>query len=95
MREHQRHLIEVHVAGICYRETQSAIEVLIAKRRDDRDLYPGKWECGAGQVKAGENFEQAIRRQMTDELGISIKNVIAFRTYEIKTPQLTQQKFRE
>lgn len=92
MREYQRHLIEVHVAGICYRETETDIEVLIAKRREDRDLYPGKWECGAGQLRAGENFEQAIRRQMTEEMGICIKNVIAFRTYEIKTPELTQQK---
>jgi len=91
-REEKRHLIEVHVAGICFRETENDIEVLIAKRREDRDLYPGKWECGGGQVFAGENFQEAIKRQMEDELGVLIKNVVTFGTYEIETPQLEQKK---
>jgi 8-oxo-dGTP pyrophosphatase MutT (NUDIX family) len=91
-REEKRHLIEVHVAGICFRETENDIEVLIVKRNNNRELYPGKWECGGGQVFAGESFKEAIKRQMEDELGILIKNVVTFGTYEIETPQLEQKK---
>ncbi len=91
-REQQQHKIEVHVAGICFRETENDIEVLIVKRQDSRKLYPGKWECGGGQVYVGENFEEAINRQMKEELGIVIDRVLVFGTYEIKTPELEQKK---
>lgn len=91
-REEKRYLIEVHVAGICFRETETDIEVLIAKRKEDRKLFPGKWECGGGQVYAGENYEEAIKRQLEDELGVLIKKAIVFGTYEIITPDLEQKK---
>jgi 8-oxo-dGTP pyrophosphatase MutT (NUDIX family) len=68
------------------------IEVLIAKRRDGRELYPGKWECGGGQVHEKENFEEAIKRKMEEELGVLVSNVVVFGTYEIQTPELEQQK---
>lgn len=91
-REEQQHKIEVHVAGVCFRETQTDIEVLLVKRQDDRKLYPGKWECGGGQVNYGENFEEAIRRQMQEELGVIVDRVLVFGTYEISTPELHQKK---
>ena len=91
-REEKRHTIEVHVAGVCFRETESDIEVLIVKRREDRNLYPGKWECGGGQVHAGENFEEAVIRQIRQELGVIVKNVLVFGTYEIPAPDLEQKK---
>jgi 8-oxo-dGTP pyrophosphatase MutT (NUDIX family) len=91
-REKKRYLIETHVAGICFRETETDIEVLIAQRRPDRKLYPGKWECGGGQVRAGENFTEAVKREMHDEFGITIQRVVVFGTYEIKVPDLEQKK---
>lgn len=91
-REEKQHRIEVHVAGIIFRETEQDIEVLILKRNDKRELYPGKWECGGGQVWEGENFEEAIRRQMKEELGVNVEKVMAFGTYEIDTPKLPQKK---
>lgn len=91
-REEKRHLIEVHVTGICFRETENNIEVLIAKRNDNRELFPGKWECGGGQVYAGENLEEAVKRQIADELGVLVSRMVIFGTYEIKTPDLEQKK---
>jgi ADP-ribose pyrophosphatase YjhB (NUDIX family) len=91
-REEKRYQIEVHVTGICFRETKNNIEVLIAKRNTNRELYPGKWECGGGQVYAGENFEEAVKRQMSDELGVIVKKIVIFGTYEMKTPHLEQKK---
>jgi 8-oxo-dGTP pyrophosphatase MutT (NUDIX family) len=90
-RDEKRELIEVHVAGICFKETPNDIEVLIAKRRNDRKLLPGKWECGGGQVYPGENFHEAIKRQMEDELGVLVKRSVVFGTYVIKTPDLEQK----
>ena len=91
-REEKRHLIEAHVSGICFRETENNIEILIAKRNNNRELYPRKWECGGGQVFAGENFEEAVKRQIADELGVVVDKTIVSGTYEIKTPQLEQKK---
>jgi ADP-ribose pyrophosphatase YjhB (NUDIX family) len=91
-REDKQHKIEVHVAGVCFRETEEDIEVLIAKRQSLRGLYPGKWECGGGQVKEGENFEEAVKRQMKEELCVIVDRVVVFGTYEIKTPDLEQKK---
>jgi 8-oxo-dGTP pyrophosphatase MutT (NUDIX family) len=92
MRERQIQKIEVHVAGICFRETETGIEVLIAKRQSNRKLYPGKWECGGGQVNAGENFVSAVKRQMREELGVIVGRAVVFGTYEIDAPELEQKK---
>lgn len=91
MREKKQHKIEVHVAGICLRETEYDIEVLIARRRENKELYPRKWECGGGQVRAGETFEDAIKRKMEEELGVIVKNVLIFGTYKIDIPSLEQK----
>lgn len=91
-REDKQHKIEVHVAGVCFRETKTDIEVLIVRRKENRKLFPGKWECGGGQVYAGENFEEAVKRQMTEELGVIVDRVLVFGTYEILTPDLPQKK---
>ena len=91
-REEKQYKIEVHVAGLCFRETQCNIEILIVKRQNQRKLYPGQWECGGGQVKTGENFQEAIKRQMQEELGIIVDEAWPFGIYEIRTPELKQQK---
>lgn len=90
-REEKQQKIEVHVAGICFRETERDIQVLIAKRQPNRKLYPGKWECGGGQVNAGEDFVSAVKRQMREELGVIVEKVIVTGTYKIDTPELEQK----
>jgi len=92
MRETKQHKLEAHAAGLCFRETEKDIEVLIAKRTENRKLYPGKWECGGGQVYAGENFIEAVKRQIGEELGVIVDKVMVFGTYEIITPELEQKK---
>jgi len=92
VREEKRFEIETHVAGICMKRTNHGVRILIAKRLNTRDLYPGKWESGGGQVKPGENFEEAIKRQMREELGIEVNILTIVSTYEILTPKLSQMK---
>lgn len=46
-------------------------KVLIAKR-NDRDASGGKWEFPGGKVKFGESPEDCLRRELMEELGISV-----------------------
>jgi len=47
---------------------------------------------GGGQVIPGENFEEAVKRKMKEELGVFVERVLVFGTYEIETPNLSQKK---
>jgi mutator protein MutT len=92
MREEESFKVEVHVAGICIRKNNGDYEVLVAKRSPERKLYPNLWECGGGQVNPGENFEEAVRRQLKEELNIDVEVIAPINTYEIITPDLAQKK---
>ena len=87
IREDRRHRLEVHVAGYCFRATGGGPQLLVAQRTLKRELYPGLWECGGGHVKPGENFEEALRRQYYEELGIKVRLLGLFVTYEILRPR--------
>ncbi|UCG94984.1 MAG: NUDIX domain-containing protein [archaeon] len=88
MREGKIHRIEVHVATICFK----AGKVLIAKRTQERKLYPGLWECGGGLVRPGENFIEAVKREAKDELGVIVDVIGPSGTYEIPVPGSEQKK---
>jgi len=79
MREDGVGLIEAHVSGVCF----SGDLVLVAKRAQNREIYPNLWECGGGQVRPGENFEEAVLRQLEEELGVKAKVIAPFKAYEI------------
>jgi mutator protein MutT len=46
---------------------------LVEKRRDDDDADPGLIEIPGGHVDPGETLEDALRREMKEELGIDVK----------------------
>jgi 8-oxo-dGTP diphosphatase len=78
--------IEVHVAGVCVRPTNDHWEVLIAQRTIERHLYPGKWECGGGQVNYGEGLNDAVKRQIFEEFGLEVEPYALLEIYEIHVP---------
>lgn len=79
MREEGTCQVEVHVAGICFNNK----EVLAGRRTESRELFPGLWECGGGQVRLGEGFEDAVKRQFREEFGILVMPVGVVGVYEI------------
>ena len=46
-------------------------ELFLQKRSLDKDIQPGKWDTSiGGHLNLGETFDQAVRREMKEELGI-------------------------
>jgi 8-oxo-dGTP diphosphatase len=45
-------------------------EVLLAKRSQTRKAYASRWSFPGGHVEEGEDFEQALHRELQEEVGI-------------------------
>lgn len=46
-------------------------QVLLQRRTEQKDLYPGYWDAAAGGVVTyGETYEVSARRELAEELGI-------------------------
>ena len=46
--------------------------ILLGRRREDCDWLAGAWDVFGGHVEAGESGEQAIARELAEELGIVV-----------------------
>ena len=47
-------------------------ELFLQKRAMNKDIQPGKWDTSVGgHLDLGESYDQAVRREMKEELGIS------------------------
>jgi 8-oxo-dGTP diphosphatase len=73
------------VAALILRGTsgdgQSGVEVLICQRKPDQPMSL-KWEFPGGKIEAGESSEDALARELDEELGI--KAVIGQRVARIR-----------
>jgi 8-oxo-dGTP diphosphatase len=48
-------------------------QYLLLRRSDEKDYGPGIWECVTGRVDQGEGFEDALHREVREELGVSVQ----------------------
>ncbi len=79
-------LRSIHVvAGVI---TDARGRVLLARRKMDSD-QPGLWEFPGGKREPGETSEQALARELNEELGIEVQGIDA---PFIEVPQLYPDK---
>jgi 8-oxo-dGTP diphosphatase len=45
--------------------------ILLGKRSAERDFYPNVWDVFGGHIEPGESHQQALERELLEELGIS------------------------
>lgn len=76
---HARH--EIH-RGVHVLVINSKGEVLLQKRSEKKDYYPGYYDSSVGaQVLSGESYEQAAKRETKEELGFTPKRLVKICDY--------------
>lgn len=70
-----------------------AVGVLIARdgrflltSRPEGKVYAGYWEFPGGKLEAGETVEQALRRELEEEIGVTIGQAHLWRTQLVDYP---------
>ncbi len=48
-------------------------QYLLLHRSESKDFAGGVWECLTGRVEQGEGFEEALRREVREELGVEVQ----------------------
>jgi 8-oxo-dGTP diphosphatase len=74
--------VEVAV-GVLIRDDDGAF--LLTSRPEGKP-YAGYWEFPGGKLEAGESVAQALKRELHEELGITIENCIAWKTEQVDYP---------
>jgi 8-oxo-dGTP diphosphatase len=81
------------LGGTDRKEVQVAVGVLVrpdgsfllTSRPEGKD-YAGYWEFPGGKIEGNETVEEALGRELHEELGIHISNVVAWKTELVDYP---------
>ncbi len=57
-------------------------EILLGKRSPKEIFYPSVWGLPGGMVEHKENFKDAAKREVNEELGVKIKIIKQLENYE-------------
>jgi len=76
-----RAVVDVAV-GVLMREDKS----FLLTSRPAGKAYAGYWEFPGGKLEAGETVEQALRRELQEELGIEIGEVLPWKVEMVDYP---------
>ena len=61
-------------------------ETFLLTSRPEGKVYAGYWEFPGGKLEAGESVEQALRRELQEELGITIGPAQVWKTQMVDYP---------
>ncbi len=48
---------------------------LLVQRSENDDIFPLKWQNLGGKIELGERVEEALKREIQEEIGVTIDNV--------------------
>lgn len=85
-RSSDRNLVQVAV-GVLVR----ADGAFLLTSRPKGKAYAGYWEFPGGKLEAGETVEEALRRELQEEIGIAIQNCELWKTERIDYPHALVQ----
>ncbi len=78
-------LPKVVVGGLIYQNEK----ILICQRKEEGD-HPLKWEFPGGKLKDNENNQEALKRELKEELSIEINEMIYFDEYLYEYKKLSK-----
>ena len=78
-------LPKVVVGGLIYQNEK----ILICQRKEEGD-HPLKWEFPGGKLKENENNQEALKRELKEELSIEINEMIYFDEYLYEYKKLSK-----
>ena len=67
---------KIVVGGLVYQNKK----ILICQRKEEGD-HPLKWEFPGGKLKDSENNQEALKRELKEELSIEIEEMFFFDEY--------------
>ncbi len=85
-RSSDRSWVQVAV-GVLMRSDNS----FLLTSRPEGKAYEGFWEFPGGKLEAGETVEQALRRELQEEIGITIQDCTLWKTERIDYPHALVQ----
>lgn len=62
-------------------------KILLIKRAENEDSHKGKWSVPGGGLEEGETQEEALRREINEELASEILWFKPFRSFEYQMPK--------
>ena len=77
---------KIVVGGLIYQNQK----ILICQRKEEGD-HPLKWEFPGGKLKDNENNEEALRRELKEELNLEIVEMCFFDEYLYEYEKLSKK----
>jgi 8-oxo-dGTP diphosphatase len=85
-RSADRGLVQVAV-GVLIRSDDS----FLLTSRPEGKAYAGYWEFPGGKLEVGETIAQALKRELQEEIGITIEDCMSWKTEQIDYPHALVQ----
>ncbi|MEQ9146073.1 MAG: NUDIX domain-containing protein [Parvibaculaceae bacterium] len=61
-------------------------KLLLLKRRDDDEEFPGLWDTPGGRLHAGESALDGLKREAAEETGLALTSARPLSTWTFETP---------